>query len=441
MEILLEQFVYGSFPFWDRGYDVLARSPGCRADWLADGLLACRRYGEAPAGSEPSHALFALRLQSGPWAIVGVSPQGADDRGRPGALAFHALIVSARDYRRAGSNPFAFAGAIRPDWSEGATLESRRWAAEAAKVGGKPADPRVGAIARALGRRRRIALKSEGPAEGLVREVWAALPGSTRRRASMATWAFGNANRFDLVALPRLDGVELDRSYIDPASLDAPPARPALAVSARWAVPAALGMAGVVAGGAGWRALSGPGRAEPPVADRESQPSPPVPESPVGLEEGSRIVSGLAELAERFEAFDVGSSADPSAFLARLAGRVRYRGPTLSAAEVAGLSAESDPDRDRALAWHGRIKAFDPGRALPGDFDRASLPRQVAEVARSFGVEPSADPGATVDALAESLARDGPVRPTPLAARYPALSDYARFLGRLPRRGNGTGGR
>src|SRR4051812_11770256 len=119
MDILLEQLVYGSFPFWDRGYDVLARSPGCRPEWVADVLAACQRFGEAPAGVTPAPALFALPLPSGPWAIVGVEPQGADDRGRPGALAFHALLVNPEDYQRSGSNPFVFASSLRRAWSPG----------------------------------------------------------------------------------------------------------------------------------------------------------------------------------------------------------------------------------------------------------------------------------------------------------------------------------
>src|SRR5689334_96278 len=100
-----EQAVYGSFPFWDRGYAVLARSPGCRPERLADLERACQRYGERPRGAAAG-GLFALRLPSGPWAIIGVGDQGADDRGRPGALAFHALLLTPRDYRRAGCDPF-----------------------------------------------------------------------------------------------------------------------------------------------------------------------------------------------------------------------------------------------------------------------------------------------------------------------------------------------
>src|SRR5580693_2685912 len=113
LTIRLEQAVYGSFPFWDRGYAVLAHSAGCRSQWLAELKAACQRCGEPPAGLAPADSLFTMRLKGGPWMIVGVHPQGSDDQGRPGALAFHALFVSAWAYRWAGADPFAFVDCLR----------------------------------------------------------------------------------------------------------------------------------------------------------------------------------------------------------------------------------------------------------------------------------------------------------------------------------------
>jgi len=267
----------------------------------------------------------------------------------------------------------------------------------------------------------------------------------------LATWAFGNANRFDLVALPRLAGVALDRSYVDPASIDRPspePAsspprpdgargrlprsiRPAMAVAAL-----ALALALAVAAGLARRAMVA-ARGVGIGAGPAGLASPADVGPPVGPEARARIVAGLADLAGRFEAFEVGDASDPAALMARISGRLRYRGPTLSAADLARLAAESDPDRDRALAWHERLRTFADDLPLPPDFAASPLPRQLDALARSFHVAPPARPDAVPAALAEALSRDGPVRPTPLAARYPALSDYARFLGRLPRGKNG----
>lgn len=435
MTIRLEQLVYGSFPFWDRGYDVLARSPGCRADWASEVVAACRRFGEAPSGVTPAPALFSLPLASGPRAIVGVEPLGSDDRGRPGALAFHALLVEPADYRKAGSDPFAFVGAIRREWSLGATLEAIAWPVEAQKLATTPASPRTRRIAEALSKGRRVALESPAPIDSLAREVWPRLPESVRRKGSVATWAFGNANRFDLVALPRLAGVELDPTYLEFASIVAesePTLVPSPARSRRphpyyYGSALAVAILAALAARLAWSGRQGP---------RPSQGAPVVrpvdPEPTIGPEERSRIVAALEDLANRLE---VGGSNDPGALMARIAEQFHYRGATLKPPELARLAAERDPDRDRALAWHDRIsRTFADDRPLPDDFATLPLARQLDRLAWSFHLAPSTPPGAIPGALLEALSREGPIRPTPLAARYPPLSDYARFLGKLPRR-------
>ena len=427
MDILLEQLVYGSFPFWDRGYDVLARSPGCRADWVADVLSACRKFGEAPAGVIPAPAFFALRLASGPWAIVGVEPQGVDDRGRPGALAFHALLVEPRDYRKAGSSPFAFAGALRRDWSIETTLDAVFWSVERLPPG-PPTDPRTRRIAQALVIGRKVELKSLEPIDALAREVWSSLPESTRRRSSVSTWAFGNANGFDLVALPRPSGVEFDCSEIDPEP-EPEPAKVRSSPSSLHGALAVAGLGAILAAVLAWRAWH-----DSPRSDRPRDPqsvNPVEPDAPIGPEARARILAGLEALSDRFE---VGGSNVPGELMARISEQVRYRGPTLSSVELARLAGESDPDRDRALAWHDRlIKTFVDDRPLPDGFDRLTLDRQLDRLAWSFHLDPPPRPEAIPGALLEALSREGPIRPTPLAARYPALTDYARFLGKLPR--------
>ncbi len=430
MDISFEQLVYGSFPFWDRGYDVLARSPGCRPDWTAEVLAACRGFGEAPAGVAPHPALFSIRLPSGPRAIVGVEPLGDDDRGRPGALAFHALIVQAGDFRKAYSDPFAFAEALRRDWSADSTLAASSLPIDlAAGLAVPPGDPRAPRIARALAKGHRVALESAGPIDGLAREVWRSLPTSSRDRSSVATWAFGNANRFDLVALPRLAGVELDRSYLDPAAIDADPDPGPARRPLPYTNKVALAAAGLVALGVAWRGWTGgvtPRPQEPSTSSRTAEAADLTPDG------RARAVEGLERLADRL---DLGGSNAPGDLIGRIADRWHYRGPTLSPAELARLAAEVDPDRDRALGWHDRIaRTFVNDRPLPASFAEHPLSSQLEGLARSFHLEPLPSPDAVPEALLDLLAREGPVRPTPLASRYPALSDYARFLGKLPRK-------
>jgi len=214
--------VYGSFPFWHRGYAVLARSAGCRPEWLAELQIVCQRYGEPPAGTAPADGFFALPLKSGPWMIVRVHPLGCDDRDRPGALAFHALFIGGWAYRWAGADPFAFAGATRRDWcpaDQDRCLPAGCWTIRRTNRKSSPSNPavatdlqRLALIVTALTQGRRVVVQSSEPIDALARSVWHALPRHVRRRASTATWAFDNANEFDLVALPKRARVPLGAS-------------------------------------------------------------------------------------------------------------------------------------------------------------------------------------------------------------------------------------
>ena len=69
-------------------------------------------------------------------------------------------------------------------------------------------------IVAAINRRQRVVLLSARPVDELASAVWRKLPGRTRRRASLATWAFSTANGFDLVAVPRLAGIAPDPAVL-----------------------------------------------------------------------------------------------------------------------------------------------------------------------------------------------------------------------------------
>jgi hypothetical protein len=207
-----EQAVYGSFPFGNNGYSMLAHSPGCRPEWLADFRLACQRIGERPSVAGDASGVFALWLQSRVWAVVGMSPQGRDDRGRPGALGFHALFLSHREYRKAGSSPFGLVPALRADWTAETTLV-KGFLGVARPVAESPRDDRAVAIAHALETGRRVMVESASPIDGLARDVWSLLTPRTRNRTTVATWAFGNDNGFDLLGVPRIPLAILDDSH------------------------------------------------------------------------------------------------------------------------------------------------------------------------------------------------------------------------------------
>jgi hypothetical protein len=467
-----EQAVYGTFPFWDRGYAVLAHSPGCRPEWLSALRDACQRFGERPAGAIEAPSLFALPLEgSGPWVIVGVRPQGRDDQGRPGALAFHALFVDRRAYRRAGAFPFDFAPALRGDWSaETRSLPAGTLVVDSPR--GEEAPPsadRAARLAQALARGQRLALAAPEPIDALARQVWRALPLDVRARASVATWAFGNGNRFDLVALPRLAGVPLDASYVDESALQAEAAAPASLEAApasrgrlRRAFPA-LCVGAVLLGawiGLAWRGddTSAAPAAAPPPAPRvdhtaaADRPAPPRPRSDSDLagavdpDERRRVSEGLSALAERLGVLEgrLAARDDPAALMAALAA-LRYTGPLLEPGELAELNDRQGPgsSRDRALAlrWHAAARRLAADRPLPADFARGPLRWQLDTLAWSFHLDaacPGPGPGPrtpdeVVHALAEALTPELSLRPLPLdlTRRYPALDAYRAFLTRL----------
>jgi hypothetical protein len=154
------------------------------------------------------------------WTIVGVQPQGCDDQGRPGALAFHALFLGRWAFRWTGADPFALARALAHDWTPAdrdRPLPTVTWdvvegiAARRAEPAG-PHDPRLSEIVQALVQKRRVIVQASEPIDDLARSVWHHLPGPVRRQATVATWAFDNANGFNLVGMPKLAGVAVRAS-------------------------------------------------------------------------------------------------------------------------------------------------------------------------------------------------------------------------------------
>lgn len=224
-----EQAVYGSFPFWSRGYAMLTASEGCTPAWHDAMKRACGRFGERPARVDPFRSVFAIPVDRSAWMVVQVDSLGCDDQGRPGALAFHALFVSPWTYRRAGACPLAFAPAFRSDWTaadEKSPLPRGR--VKPVGLGKEPpgeVDERLAPIVDALSRKRRVVVQSERPVDTLMISAWRRLSGGTKRRTRAASWAFGNANEFDFVALPRLGGLTLDGSEL---VLTAESARPTI---------------------------------------------------------------------------------------------------------------------------------------------------------------------------------------------------------------------
>lgn len=201
IRIVCEQAVYGSFPFWDKGYAILAQSGGCRSEWLSDLIHLCQSLGQPPSEAAPAVAsfVFAHKLPSGPWVVGQASAQGCDDRGRPGAWAFHALFLSARDYRQCGGTPFVFLPLLRTTFDREIQLDTL-----SATIA--PALPTHESIdmqkQKWLVRGRKIRILAEQSIDVPLSRFWHGLPASKRARLSITSWAFRTDCDFDVAALP-----------------------------------------------------------------------------------------------------------------------------------------------------------------------------------------------------------------------------------------------
>jgi hypothetical protein len=359
------------------------------------------------------------------------------------------------------------------------------------------ADGRVEAIVAALGRGQKVVIPSPEPIEDLARAVWEKLPGRLRRRASVATWAFDHAGHFDLVAVPRLAGTTPEPSglIIDPGVTDAErgqpkdlavpiekpsgPHRRGLGRTVAVMTPIALVGLLTIAAGVGWwgaRRIEDPLDAEDGIqleakagrtAGRDSPPLREGQEKALTPDERRRLAEALVDMIERFCPRDgqgevhgdsgteprhesPGREGEPAALMIRLAGCLRYPGPSLSAEELTQLAEGGEgpgprwgPDAALALRWHALTRRFLGDRPLPAGFAAGPTRWQLAVLAWSFHVDEEPGviraltrgvPEETVHALADALEVDVPIPATSLAGRYPALDRYRRFLGGLPRR-------
>ena len=454
-----EQAAYGSFPFREGGYGPLAHSPGCRADSLDAFHAACRAIGQPPPGSgDLAGTMLAMPIgRRGPWMIVGVHSLGSDDRGRPDALAFHALFVERREFRKVGFDPFALMPALRRDWTAEASLE-------AGTISARPADPppepseRARRIVRALTHRRKVAFAADAPIVALASEVVAILSPARRRRLALATWAFADDLDLDLAAAPNLAGWELGGSHVDPFA--EPPDRPrrptrraaivAAWVVAGWVVAAAL--LGLAAWGIAGRDAAPLPRTIVPAKprdqairhafDRSPAPDPAsYAEREEGFDETAKVRDRLRALVRAARLAAIGARDAPSdrheaTALMRELHTWRYHGPLLTVRDLEAIAKSSGEGRSRALAWDRRIRGFAADRALPRGFGTGPLRWQIDTLAWSFHQEPDPilTPSEAVDALADALKLDEPIRANPLASKYRTLGEYAKFLGTLPLR-------
>jgi hypothetical protein len=191
-------------------------------------LRLCVAFGAPPAGLKCPLAVFAQPFGADSVAVV----QAGDLPGE--RLAFRLLVLPRLAYAQFLRDPFAVSDHFPPDWGATGLLPAltltlepppRRSVAQLQKVletGGSPT--LLGAV-QALVDGVRVVFERPAPAPQLVRDIWALLPDSAQAELWPASFAFANDLRFDLLIVPKADGLPLDSYIREEQAVDYPEGR------------------------------------------------------------------------------------------------------------------------------------------------------------------------------------------------------------------------
>ncbi|MFM7127736.1 MAG: hypothetical protein ACKO0V_00080 [bacterium] len=392
-----EQAIYGSFPFWDKGYALLAASDGCQKSWLDEFIRLCRSLGQPPGEASPEidSLLFASPLSSGQWVVALGSAQGCDDRGRPGAWAFHALFLSRADYRRAGASPFAFETCFRKRFQKEISLE--KLAIEIATDKSHFVKSNSATIHRTIintmKQSKRIRILDENTSINSFREFWCVLPEKIRLARSITTMSFRHHSDFDIAAMkPAAWPTDLaaNRHEITAmtfqeifAPVERSPARPIIPLQLpKWHLPKRTKRIGVIvslfvlclAGLINCNFHS----SERPVETRDISSSksdePPAPLRFQALPEKPDLTHAvheeLIDMAERLHLEIDAKAESASQIAARVAAAMRYQGPL-----VAQKIDSGKPGSQQATQMDKAIRRFSEMKPWPTSEDSSPSAR------------------------------------------------------------------
>ncbi|MCY2933044.1 MAG: hypothetical protein NT172_02660 [Planctomycetota bacterium] len=203
MTIHYQQAIYGAFPFWDKGYAILARSEGCRDEWVSDFTHICQSLGQPPSEASPAfdQLIMAKKLPSGPWLVAMGFAQGCDDRGRPGAWAFHGIFLTGHDYRKASL--FQWKDFFLREFQSGMTLSAGQISVSDLRLAKADESQLVDdSLLQRLHQGRKVRFLTEDPEElKWLEAIWNQSSAKVRARRSITTWAFRPDADFDLAAI------------------------------------------------------------------------------------------------------------------------------------------------------------------------------------------------------------------------------------------------
>src|SRR5262249_55578639 len=164
--------------------------------------------------------------------------QGTDDAGRPGALAFHLLVLPRKDYTALGGDPFDIAAHFPPQWQARGDLPVLSWSEElfprtvedVRKVLQRSDGPNLLGGSQVLVDGGRLVFERPAPGTQLLPDPWTLLPTCTRSELWPASFAFGNALGFDALVVPRVEAEQFPYYTTEEQAGDYPEGRYELAV-------------------------------------------------------------------------------------------------------------------------------------------------------------------------------------------------------------------
>lgn len=196
--------------------------------WLAEAERICRGFGTPIPGVACPLAIFAQPFSSRHVAVV----QVADLPGM--GLGFRFIILPRRLYTNLIADPFRVADYFPPTWDRSGTLPTLAWPNQppprrtieqlqhVLQTGGSPT--LLGAV-QGLVDGGRLLFERAAPATQLVRDLWQLLPTSAQAELWPTTFAFGNDLMFDILVIPKAEGLKLDRYITEEQALDYPERR------------------------------------------------------------------------------------------------------------------------------------------------------------------------------------------------------------------------
>jgi hypothetical protein len=203
------------------------RSADFEADWLANAERLCRGIGSRPPGVACPLAIFAQPFGPRHVAVVQASDVA-------NGLSFRFLVLSRRHYANCIADPFRVSDQFPPVWDAAGELAPLTWPNNTPPrrtVGELQHVLQTGGSTTLLGAVQglidggRLVFERAAPATQLVRDLWQLLPYSAQAELWPTTFAFGNDLLFDVLVVPKADGLSLDRYFTEEQALDYPEGR------------------------------------------------------------------------------------------------------------------------------------------------------------------------------------------------------------------------